>query len=1058
MPASRSILVAIALLLGAPFAHAAGPADRFTRVPVNPDASPNAKLVFTPLGVGNAMTTVVVELAGDPVTVAQAKAAAAFTKGQKEQLRDQLRATQIPVENELRARGGRVLGNYQHAYNGVKVRIEAGKARELKSIPGVLAVHPLQLFKPDNTHGVPLVGGPAVWGGSPAFHGEGIKVAIIDTGIDYTHADFGGPGTAAAYTAAHATETAAANPTLFGAAAPKVKGGIDLVGDSYNADPTDPAYQPVPHPDSNPLDCHGHGSHVAGTAAGFGVLDTGKTYTGAYDATTISSNSWFVGPGVAPKADLYAVRVFGCGGSTDVTVDAIEWAVVNGMDVINMSLGSLFGSADEPSAVASTNAAKAGVIVVCSAGNSGPNPYLTGSPGTGAGAISVAASDPTASFPGANLAFSTGTTLQAINANGASFSNGTTLDVVVLKTNATTISLGCNPADYTAAGVAGKVVVVRRGTCARVARAVFGQKAGAAAVVMLNNDPAGSLPPFEGPITRNPDTGEAYTVTIPFFGVALSTNNRAALLAANGKTVTLNGLTLTNSGFRAMASFSSGGPRTGDSGLKPEVTAPGVSIFSAGIGTGFAPSNLSGTSMAAPHTTGVAALVRQAHSNWKKVQYWKAAIVNTADPAGVLNYTTRNSGTGLVQAQLATATQVVALTEQGGPVLNFGFAELDRDFRGQGEIKLKNLGNKTATFDVTTTRGAGSAHSLTLRSTRVTVGKNGEAEVEVQLSVPAATAGDSSAFSDVAGLVTFTPVGASNNGITLNVPYYLVPQAVSHIATRLGTLRDDGKGTVTGTATVTNRRGVIAGNADWYAWGLSDRRDKALKSNDLRAVGAQSFPTDQVLAFGVSTNGRWSNPTMNEFDIFVDADGDKDWDYLVVATDLGAVMAGSFNGVGLVAVYSRQLKSDPKKDRIIDKDDPSLKFLTDAPLDSNTMALPVLFSQLCKANTDTAKYACLAQGGRITYWVESFGLTDGTKDTIAGTATFNPFSPALSTGMFNTLAPDASVTQAVSISKAEFAQSPALGFMIISHDNVTKGEDGESEVQLIGLSSEDDKG
>jgi hypothetical protein len=123
MLASRSILVAIALLLGAPFAHAAGPADRFARVPVNPDASPNARPVFTPLGVGNAMTTLVVELAGDPVTVAQAKAAAPLSKAQKEQLRDQLRATQIPVENELRARGGRVLGNYQHAYNGVKVRI-----------------------------------------------------------------------------------------------------------------------------------------------------------------------------------------------------------------------------------------------------------------------------------------------------------------------------------------------------------------------------------------------------------------------------------------------------------------------------------------------------------------------------------------------------------------------------------------------------------------------------------------------------------------------------------------------------------------------------------------------------------------------------------------------------------------------------------------------------------------------------------------------------------------------------------------------------------------------
>ena len=127
-------------------------------------------------------------------------------------------------------------------------------------------------MKPDNVRGVPLIGAPAVWDGVNGFHGEGIKIAIIDTGIDYTHADFGGPGTVAAYRRRARHRDGAGRPALFGPDAPRVKGGIDLVGDNYNADPTRAGYQPIPHPDPNPLDCNGHGSHVAGTAAGSGVL------------------------------------------------------------------------------------------------------------------------------------------------------------------------------------------------------------------------------------------------------------------------------------------------------------------------------------------------------------------------------------------------------------------------------------------------------------------------------------------------------------------------------------------------------------------------------------------------------------------------------------------------------------------------------------------------------------------------------------------------------------------------------------------------------------------
>jgi len=606
---SLRVLAAVAAVCGA-FAPTQSGAARPTDAG---DAEAMITPAWTPMGIGKQPVTVVLQLSGDPVAVQQGNAGRKLDRSEKNQIKSQLRLSQDALHANIEGLGGTVMAHYQAAYNGVKVRIARDKVDQLAALPGVLAVRPLFPVTHDNTHGIPLIGAPGVWQ-SLGLHGEGVKVAIIDTGIDYTHANFGGPGTAAAYNAAHAAETAPANPLLFGPLAPRIKGGIDLVGDAYDAN----VASSVPKPDPNPLDCNGHGSHVAGTAAGSGVTADGLTYKGPYDASTIPNRSWTIGPGVAPKADLYAVRVFGCTGSTNVVVDAIEWAVDNDMDVINMSLGSSFGSKDSPDAVASTNAAKAGVVVVISAGNSGPNQYILGSPGSADGAVTVAALDPTPSFPGATLLLNTGVTLAVQNSNGATFASGTTYPIVVLRTATGAVSIGCNPAEYAAVpgGLAGKMVVTQRGTCARVARAIFAQQAGAAAAAMI--DTSTGYPPFEGPITQNPDDGKNFTVTIPFFGVrglAATATSDGGKLAAAASAVATNA-PLANPGFETVASFSSSGPRTGDSALKPDITAPGVAIVSTASGTGNGAATFSGTSMAAPHVTGAAALTRQAHPTW----------------------------------------------------------------------------------------------------------------------------------------------------------------------------------------------------------------------------------------------------------------------------------------------------------------------------------------------------------------------------------------------------------------------------------------------------------
>ena len=123
----------------------------------------------------------------------------------------------------------------------------------------------------------------------------------------------------------------------------------------------------IPKPDPNPMDCNGHGTHVSGTATGTGVNADGTAYAGPYNGS-VDTAAMGIGPGVAPGAELYGLRVFGCAGSTNLTAAAINWATdpnrdgdpSDHVDVINMSLGSAYGTPDDPSAAASNNAAALG--------------------------------------------------------------------------------------------------------------------------------------------------------------------------------------------------------------------------------------------------------------------------------------------------------------------------------------------------------------------------------------------------------------------------------------------------------------------------------------------------------------------------------------------------------------------------------------------------------------------------------------------------------------------------------------------------------------------------
>ncbi|MBB6551557.1 S8 family peptidase [Nonomuraea rubra] len=975
---------------------------------------------------------VLIQVEGAPVGDAAADAAEDGKTVDRPALRAGLRQKQHDVEKKVQAEGGTVLTAYTDSFNGIAASIPRRSLPAIQQTPGVLSIHPVRTFKPDNSAGVPYIGAPQSWQ-DLGKTGTGIKIAVIDSGIDYTHANFGGPGDPAAFEGNNGTVI---EPGSFPTA--KVIGGYDFVGDAYDAN--DPAS--VPQPDPDPLDCDGHGSHVAGSSAGFGVSADGKTYSGPYDSTT-HTQTFKVGPGVAPAASLLAYRVFGCGGSAseDVIVSAMERALKDGAHVVNMSLGSPYGRVDEPSAQAVRTLTRAGVTVVASAGNSGQNAYLVGAPAIAPTAISVAALDAArAQLPAAKIAVD-GTEIVAQNSNEAPLPSGS-LPIAVLRTSYPSgpLSLGCDPADYAAypGGVSGKLVITLRGSCARVKRAILGQKAGAAAVAMVNTDTA--YPSLEGPITSDPDTGEAYTVTIPFLGIR--STDGAAAAGLDGRSTTLAALTVPNPSYARLASFTSGGPANVGSALRPDVTAPGVAVVSTGVGTGSGPATISGTSMASPMVAGVAALTKQAHPAWRPNQI-KAAIISTADATSkIAGHTARVAGSGVVAARQAVGASVIAEGRDGSANLSFGLKPLTGAYRQSESFTIRNTGRHPVTYDLAAAfSGEAYGAQVSVSPKTVTVGRNSGRDVRVTLSLsaqavaalPAAEASNFGTVVHIQGAVTATPRASAEGVHPLRAAFLLVPDAESEVRSSRPGRYTAGDGGLVTSVNVRNH-GVHAGAADVYAWGITDADDVkgAEDSMDISAAGVQTLPgpalggadTDRALVFAVSTSGRWSNAATNEFDIAIDSTGDGAPDHILVGADYGLVTTGDLDGRFGTFVF----KADGT---LVDA------WVATAPMNGGTLLMPVLASQVG-----------LAEGAsRFTYAVTGFSqVPDGLVDETESAA-FDAFAPAISTGAYAPLAPGASATIQLTVDQARLAATPAKGWLVVSLDDRA----GRQEADQVGF-------
>ncbi len=290
---------------------------------------------------------------------------------------------QANMRGVLASHGATLLSSLKVGANGLRVRVAASEVASIRDLPGVRSVGRVVRYRANNITSVPSIGAPEVWQKYKA-KGKGVTIGIIDSGIDYTHANFGGPGTPAAYTS---NDPNLIEPGSFPTA--KVVGGYDFAGALYDAD--------IPE--------------AQRAAAGSG--SPGRQRPQRRSARSRQSRGrhgrrhWRSGQhrprALRLEAKLYALKVFGDhGGSTDLVSEAIEWALDpnhdgnmrDHLDVINMSLGSDYGDPNDPSAISAENAAKLGIIVVASSGNAGSTPYVTGSPAVAPSVISTAAVTP----------------------------------------------------------------------------------------------------------------------------------------------------------------------------------------------------------------------------------------------------------------------------------------------------------------------------------------------------------------------------------------------------------------------------------------------------------------------------------------------------------------------------------------------------------------------------------------------------------------------------------------------------------------------------------------
>lgn len=800
-----------------------------------------------------------------------------------------IKSKQDSLAAQVRALGGRELARVSKAYNALVISVDASKLPQVAKLAGVTAVRPVVDHQISLATTVPYVGATALH--NLGLTGSGVKIAVLDSGIDYTHRNLGGSGQLADFTAAAAAAAGLAPAALYPSA--KVIGGYDFVGESWP--------NGALAPDPNPIDAgsgSGHGTHVADIAAGASQDGLHK--------------------GVAPGAKLYAVKVCSsvatsCSGVA--ILQGLDWAMdprgdlsfADAADVVNLSLGANYGQRENPSTEAVSNVVRFGIVAAVAAGNAGDRPYIVSSPSNAPEAISVAqTSMPTAkAIP---------LVVNSPPAIAGTFGNTATVDWAPIVSgfagsvrragaSGTAAALACTAADTI--DFTGTVALIDRGTCSVSVKVANAAAKGAIGVLIANNA-SGDAPSFSygggAPLVET-------LVVTQSIGTALkSALGGSAVLVSVSPAVSI---PLAGS----MASTSARGPSYNFSIIKPEIGAPGASV-SALNGTGADEGGFGGTSGATPMIAGSAALLLQKFPSASPAEI-KARLMNAANQAVYTNPATvpgelapvSRIGAGELRVDAAAALNT-GIWDASNPYnvgLSFGTVNATGVSTLSKKVAVRNYSPSPRTYTITRSfRYANDAASgaVTLSApASITVPANGSAAFGLSLSIdasklPAWNLGAASSQGTGALLqgVEFDGYITVSDGVeTASAPWHVLPRKSAGVSASTSVNLG---GTGSGAMTLTNAAGAIAGQTDVFALtGTSAQSSTVLPPYgggqvlvDLKAVGVRQVSASGSLAvqFAVAGFGSRAHPAYPaEFDIYVDANNDGVDDYVIYNVENG---------------------------------------------------------------------------------------------------------------------------------------------------------------------------